>query len=159
MARKIFDIENIPVTLISKPYKKFVKIIIKLCVIFSLLVMVSFTPVMILFLSVVYVQFIYINWIFISFCEKFGYKKRMCVLVLAVLYFICYLSAVNLRHFALILFALNTQMFFYFVIVISVLFFVFLLILLFYSWGKVFIEQFKGFLMARYYKNRRRNRK
>ena len=159
VAKKIFDIDNISVTLITKPYKEFVKSVIKLCTIFSLLAFVSFTSLMVLFLSAVYVVFIYINWIFISHCAKFGYKKIMCALVLSVLYFACYLAVLNVRSFIPFLFSLDIQWLFYIIVALSVLFFAFLLIFLVYSWGKVFKEQLMGFLMVRDYKKRRRNRK
>lgn len=147
------------VTLIAKPYKEFVQAVVKLCVIFSLLAFVSFTPLMVLFLSVVYLVFIYINRIFISYCAKFGYKKIMCALVLSVLYFACYLAVLNVRRFIPFLFSLDIQWLFYIIVAVSVLFFAFLLIFFVYSWGKVFKEQIMGFLMVRDYKKRRRNRK
>jgi len=159
VAKKIFDIDNMSVTLIAKPYKEFVQAVVKLCVIFSLLAFVSFTPLMVLFLSVVYLVFIYVNRIFISYCAKFGYKKIMCALVLSVLYFACYLAVLNVRRFIPFLFSLDIQWLFYIIVAVSVLFFAFLLIFFVYSWGKVFKEQIMGFLMVRDYKKRRRNRK
>ena len=160
VTNKILDIENMQITLINKPYKEFIKSVIKLCLIFSFLAFVSFTPLMVLFLLPVYVLFAYINWIFISYCAKFGYKKIMCVLVLAGLYFLCYIAVVNLRRFIPILFTLNIQTVVYYIIVpVGLLLLVFIFFFFAYSWGKVFLDVFKGFLMVRDYKNRRNKRR
>jgi len=100
-ANLMSGIENMPVTLIAKPYRAFMTITIKLCAIFSFLVFVSFTPLIALFLTVLYVVFLYYNYIFIKYCARFGYKKIMMIIVLAAMYFICFVITVNLRHFFL----------------------------------------------------------
>ena len=157
VAKKIFEIENMPTTLIGKPYKKLAITAIKLCAVFSLLAFMSFTPLMVLVLAAAYIVFIYFTRIFISYCAKFGYKKIMCALVLSVLYFLCYFAAVNLRSFMAILFTLDIQPLFYYIIIpIGALFVVFMLIFSAYSWGKVFKDQL---LMARDRKNRQRSQK
>jgi len=97
-AQKIFDIENMPVTLIVRPYKTFAKSTAKLCAVFSLLVFLSFNLVLALFLFIVYIMVLYLTVVFINFCAKFGYKKVMLALVFAVLFFLCYLAASGLRN-------------------------------------------------------------
>jgi hypothetical protein len=104
MANVIYGIENMPVTLIVKPYTAFAKTTIKLCAIFSFLIFVSFTPLITVFLFAVYIALFYITNIFMNFCVKFGYKKFLLIIIFAALYFLCYLGTTNLRHFLAMLY-------------------------------------------------------
>jgi hypothetical protein len=92
-------IEDMPLTLIVKPYKIFIKAALRLCALFSLLVFISFSPIITLILAVVYILLLYMTNIFINFCVKFGYKKIMLVIIFALLYFLCFTAVTNLRHF------------------------------------------------------------
>jgi len=95
----ISGIDNMPVTLIVKPYKKFIAATVKLCALFSFLIFLSFTPLITFILFACYIVLIYFTNIFINLCAKFGYKKFMLFIIFAVLYFLCFIATTNLRHF------------------------------------------------------------
>lgn len=99
-AKLLFGIEDMPVTLITKPYKMFAKVTVRLCALFSFLIFLSFAPLITAFLFAFYIMLFYFTNIFINLCVKFGYKKILMIIIFGVLYFLCFIVTTNLRHFA-----------------------------------------------------------
>ena len=94
-----YQIRNMPVTLIYRPYKTFIKAAVKLCFIFSFLVFFSAVPLINLALIPGYITTFYITNLFINFYVKYGYKKIMLILIFVILFLFVFIITYYLRNF------------------------------------------------------------
>jgi hypothetical protein len=99
IAGKLFEIRDMPVTLIIKPYRSFVITIIKLCLFFAWLVFVSFNFLITLILCGVYFLFFYFTYVFLCQCVKFGYSKIMLGLFFGILYSLVFFAVKGVHLF------------------------------------------------------------